>query len=307
MEHLLNQHNTALKKMDQMVEATKEFPGRQNLLFNLLRMTTNVNTFSSELVECLSQHEYIAQKIIDKARMRARLKSQSLTASQLQQSIQKLGFELVHNEVEVNLAKQYAKACRLTNNFELIRLIKSSIRLAFVAKELSKIVHYGDPAMAFFAGLTNYIGQIVIGFRDERTFNEVINMTRKGVDQKGAELAILGFEHSELGARMVQKWELPISLIDLRRNDSIVAMVKPENKELASLMRLAEYIATALSNKDKGPKAMWDKAKSYLSSLYCEMNFDQWDESIKLLFIKILEAEHTVYASPEEFYSSALE
>lgn len=293
--HLFNDQLSTVKRMNEMIRNTSEIPSDQLYFYKLSSMTNDVNTFSSSLISNLSKSPEISQAILEKAKIGKKSASKLISTQQLQQAITRIGFLMVHNEIERGIAKQYAKLIKNHHNKTFINLLKNSIRLAFIAREVARLTGYQNLTSAFFAGLANNIGLMVIALRDERAYNEIMKMNDEGVDLKGAELAILGFDHSELGARMLKKLGLPEELQNLVLNSFLPNQVEPENVELAYIMRLSEYITMSLSQKDCKPSYMWTKANQYFERLHYSCSKEQWDEDVKLLFIKLLEFEGSVF------------
>jgi HD-like signal output (HDOD) protein len=293
---LFNEQISVVQKMNDMLRNTTEIPGDQLYFYKLSQMTNDVNTFSSSLINNLSKNDEVSQAILNKAKIGKKSASKLITSQQLQQAITRIGYMMVHNEVERSIAKQYAKLIKNHQNKNFTNLLKSNIRLAFVAREVARLVGYHDLTSAFFSGLTSNIGLVIIALRNERAFNEIEAMNEQGLDLKGAELAILGFEHGELGARMLKKWGLPEHLQDLLLNSFLPNEVEPANVQLAYIMKLAQYISFSLGQKDSKPSYMWTKASQYFDRLHYSSTKDQWDEDIKLLFIRLLEFEGSVFS-----------
>lgn len=281
--------------MQEMVSGTTEFPNRQLLIYNLMRLTNDVSTFDTELINYLAEDQNLANLIVEKARLNARFGRANVSATQLRQSIKRLGYGFVHNEAQFSLAKEYVKVYYASENPEVKALIKRSVRLAFLAKELAAMVKFPEPALVFFAGINYYIGELIVALRDPKAHEEIEAMKQKGVEAKGAELTLLGFDSAELAAKKLEEWNLPNHIVDVVRNNANIAEVGGANYKAAILMKFAEYINNGLANKKSGPNALWDKAYEYLGKLGITMNIDDWGREIKLIYIKLLETEHMLF------------
>lgn len=278
-----------------MLADTKEFPGHQLLIYNLMKLTNDVNTFDTELINYLAEDQELAALIVEKARMNARLGKTNVTASQLRLSIKRLGYGFVHNEAQFSLAKAYAKVYYRTNDEEVKALVKKSIRLAFVARETASLVGFKDAAVLFCAGLNYYIADLIVALRDPRAYKELQNMKAKGMDSKTASLSVLGFDLTELATQKLEEWRLPNHIVNIIKANYDTNETSDANYKAILVMKFAEYINNSLINKKSGPHAMWDKAYDYLSKLGVTMDIDKWVEEIKLIYIKLLETEHTLY------------
>lgn len=295
LDAFLSKTPNALKKMQDMVAETKEFPSRQLLIYNLMCLTNDVSTFDTELINYLAEDRELANLIIEKAKLNSKIKRTNVNAAQLRQSIKRLGYGFIHNEAQFSLAKEYVKIYYANDSTEVKVLIKRSIRLAFLAKELAAMIGFPETALVFFAGINYYIGDLILALREPKIKEEIERMKQKGVDSKGAELTLLGFDSSELAAKKLQEWNLPNPVIDLVRNNHNISEVNSSNYKAAMLMKFAEYVSNGLANKKSGPNAMWDKAYEYLCEFGVAMNIDGWGREIKLIYIKLLETEHMLF------------
>ncbi len=295
IDSFLDKTPNTLKRMQQMIADTKEFPVHQLLIYNLMKLTNDVNTFDTELVNYLSEDRELAALIVEKARLSAKFSRANITASQLRQSIKRLGYGFVHNEAQMSLAKAYTKVYFQTNDEEVKALVKKSIRLAFVARELAVMIKSNETAVSFCAGLNYYIGETILALRDPRAYKELAAMKAKGMEAKTSELTILGFDLGELATKKLEEWNLPNHIVSVIKSNYSPAEANDANFKAIILMRFAEYINNSLANKKSGPHATWDKAYEYLGKLGVSMTMEKWVEEVKLLYIKLLETEHTLY------------
>ena len=295
IDSFLSKTPNTLKRIQQMLLDTNEFPSHQLLTYNLMRLTNDVNTFDTELVDYLSEDNELASVIVQKARLNSKFSRTNVTTSQLRQSIKRLGYGFVHNEVQLSLAKAYAQVYFRSNDEEVKALIKKSVRLAFVARELARIIKSNEAAALFCAGLNYYIGEMILALRDPRAYEELFAIQAKGMEAKTAELTVLGFDLGELAVRKLEEWQLPNHIVSLIKTHHSVTEINNVNYKSAMIMKFAEYVNNSLVNKASGPHAMWDKAYEYLAKLGVSMTIDEWTEEIKLMYIKLLETEHTLY------------
>ena len=102
-------------------------------------------------------------------------------------------------------------------SFSLPGFWKHSIKTAIIARQLA-IFHKGDyePDAIFIAGLLHDIGQLILVTRVPEVFAQIVQEQRKR-GLMGAEWHCLGFDHAELGARLMVQWGLPELLVTCTR------------------------------------------------------------------------------------------
>jgi HD-like signal output (HDOD) protein len=194
------------------------------------------------------------------------------------------------------LASYFTKIYFSSNSQHTKTLIKRSVRLAFLAKELNMLLGLSMGNLLFFAGLNFYLGEIALSMHDPRAMQEILIMQERGVDPKTAQLTVLGFDLAELSGKIVSKWHLPDSILDLVKHSSDLSFVNPDHYKASILMRFILFVASAFANKNLSPKATWEKAYEYMAKLDVKhINSETWIQEIKLLYIRLLEAEHTLF------------
>ncbi|MDA0773000.1 MAG: HDOD domain-containing protein [Cyanobacteria bacterium] len=295
IDSFLQKSPSALRKLQEMATQTKEFPSTQLLIYKLMRLTNDVTTFDTELINYLSEDTELASLIIQKAKIGVKLPGLTISQNQLKQSIKRLGYGFVYNQVQKRFAREYVQVYYNTDNQHIKTLVKKSVRLAYIAKGIAKMINYDNEAQCFCAGINYYVGEMILGLRDRIAHNEIVKMQQQGFDKKAAELSVLGFDTGELAARKLEEWLLPDHIVNVVRNHDNPVNVKDHNYKIAILMKFAEFVNDALLNKQSGPHAMWDKAYDYLAKLDSRMTIDQWSNQIRLIYIQLLETEHALY------------
>jgi len=82
--------------------------------------------------------------------------------------------------------------------------------VAVVSRRLGAALHPKIPSYTFTAGLLHDIGKVVLG-----TFGEVDEQEQ--IDLASAERRVLGIDHAEVGARLLESWNLPAYLAEVVR------------------------------------------------------------------------------------------
>jgi HD-like signal output (HDOD) protein len=296
LDIFLDANPQALKKMQDLANSLTQFPNRQRLLYNLMSMSTDVSTFNTNLIDYLAEDAELSKKIVQRSKIASSISQARISVTDLKQSIIRLGYEHVHNEVQYHLASYFTKIYFNSDNEHTKTLIKRSIRLAFLARELNKLLGLNMENLMFFAGLNFYIGEIALSMQDSRAMQEILSMMERGVDPKTAQLTVLGFDLSELSGRIVSKWYLPDTILDLVKHSADLSYVDPQNFKSAILMRFTLFMASAFSNKSLSPKSTWDKAYEFMGKLDVKhINSETWIQEIKLLYIRLLETEHILF------------
>lgn len=112
---------------------------------------------------------------------------------------------------------------------------------------------YGDVdrERAYTAGLLGHMGHLVLERFLRPQCARIEEACASGADRIEAEVDILGIDHAEIGARLVDHWELPDVLVDAIRHHHRPqeASVDPA---LCGVLSLADYLARIVESEDAG-------------------------------------------------------
>jgi putative nucleotidyltransferase with HDIG domain len=90
--------------------------------------------------------------------------------------------------------------------------------VAVVSKKLGEALHPKIPSYTFTAGLLHDIGKVVLGTFGEVDAAPILELAQEEqIDLVAAEQRILGIDHAEVGARLLESWNLPAYLAEVVR------------------------------------------------------------------------------------------
>lgn len=104
------------------------------------------------------------------------------------------------------------------NMMDMDTFWRHSLACAITAKYLAEATHQTHPEQFFIAGLLHNIGSLVLYQSVPELAREAINSGRFGHEiLHEAEKRIIGFDHAEVGAVLIENWRLPDSLAQVAR------------------------------------------------------------------------------------------
>ncbi len=123
-------------------------------------------------------------------------------------------------------------------------LWEDSMVCALASRFMSRALAIGDPEDAFVDGLFRHIGLIVMNNHNEDHFDPVFDVLRTGADSGKIELAHFGATHGDIGAMVLEHWNLSEDLCHICRyhNNLEAAPAKDENlQRITALINLTNY------------------------------------------------------------------
>lgn len=90
--------------------------------------------------------------------------------------------------------------------------------VAVASKKLGEVLHPKIPSYTFTAGLLHDIGKVVLGTFGEVDPDPILELAQEEqIHMAAAEQRILGIDHAEVGALLLESWNLPAYLAEVVR------------------------------------------------------------------------------------------
>ncbi len=205
----MSQREKIIAKLDQI-------PAMPVIVTKLTQMLSDPNVSFREIAEVVKYDPGITSNVLRLAN--SAYFGFASTVDSVQQGIVRLGtrrmYELVLAAAVGPMAQQAVKGYDLPPG----SLWKHSITVAIGTEQIAEILKIKLPDFAFTAGLLHDIGKIILGTFVEVDVAPIINLVNNhGLAFNEAERKILGINHSEIGALLFKKWNIPQPIIDVIR------------------------------------------------------------------------------------------
>lgn len=93
-------------------------------------------------------------------------------------------------------------------------LWRHSIAVSVAAEILVKALKIPDAEEVFTAALLHDVGKLILGRFVKEDLEQIKTMVMKGISFDVAESMVLGTNHAEIGAQILQKWSFPSELVN---------------------------------------------------------------------------------------------
>ncbi len=122
------------------------------------------------------------------------------------------------------------------------QLWKHAIAVGIGSEELAKKLDTATPEVAFTGGLLHDIGKVVLGNFVDTDGGEIKSLAfEKGLSFHKAERSVLGIDHAEVGARLLDHWDLPEQHVKAVRWHHEPDRLT-ENRSVTDLVHVAELV-----------------------------------------------------------------
>ena len=227
-----------------LVNKVKEMPPLPQSITQILEITKDDKSSSRELAKVFEQDPTLAVNILKIANLPAYGFSSRI--STISHAVVCLGLETIKSIALTSSTHDMLNKEIPAYSLGEGMLWQHSISCATCAKIIAKRIGYKDDEEAYIAGLLLDIGKVILSSFAEDEFNQVAERAEKDkVPFNIAEQEILGFDHPQVGGRVIKKWHLPSALVE-----AVLYHHQPEkaveHKTLAYIAHLADALSCML-------------------------------------------------------------
>jgi putative nucleotidyltransferase with HDIG domain len=203
------------KKLERLVEKMPTFP---QSVHRIIAICSDINFSTKELISVIEHDPIITLKILKLVNSAYFGLSKKITS--IKHSVVYIGANTIKNVAmaitTIGILPKKEQAGIERNKF-LMHCLTTAALAKLIARE--KGVPEAELTDYFIAGLLHDIGVILAAqlVKDEyRTVIELVN--KHSIPLHEAEREVLGFDHAEMSAILVEKWKFPENLINCIRN-----------------------------------------------------------------------------------------
>lgn len=122
-------------------------------------------------------------------------------------------------------------------------LWEHSIAAAVCAEQLALALKLENAEDAFTAGMLHDIGKVVLGTFvdvDDEPIREIVDSD--GLAFNEAEMMVLGIDHAEVAAALLEEWQLPAEVVEAARWHHLPAKASDEHQQMVDLIHVADML-----------------------------------------------------------------
>ncbi len=230
-----------IESLKKYVEQITELPTVPLIAREILGIVDNKLTSVDSLEKIIQNDPAICAKILSVANsVFFRIKEPART---LNSAIIRIGFNNVKNiAVGVSLMTVLDDGKR-AEAFDYQRVFNHSVTVGFIAKLLSGNLKQNIPEEIVVNGMLHDLGLLILNRYFSDDYKKVLKRMGKKYSLLEAEKAVLGFNHTDIGAWLAGKWNLPRSISDTVLYHHSPSLVKKKLKGMA-VIHLADYLTT---------------------------------------------------------------
>lgn len=229
------------ERVERLLSHAGDIPTLPSTVFRIMQLTEDPSCNAVDLAQVLLSDPPLAARVLKLANSAYYGFSQKIGS--VQQAITLLGFSTLKN---VLLSASVFDFYRLGGmSIDLGGLWKHSIATATAAKLIGKKIRYPAVEKAYTVGLLHDVGKVIIARYLPNGLNHIMEMVRKeNCAVYDAEMRVLGANHAEIGAFVLEKWNLPPAI-----TESVEYHHHPTKSHFQFYIAAICYLANILSHR----------------------------------------------------------
>lgn len=226
------------EKVNNLIERVEHLPPSPRLLIKLLEMFKQPDQEIDEVVRLISYDPSYTAEILK--RCNSAYFSGGEPVEDIFQAVSRLGFEELLKIVTAMFA---GKVILRPGRGAFVEVLWAhSVSVAVAASLLAEQVEEPSPT-AFTAGLLHEVGKVIMIEADESNYVHAVQTS--GLFKRPlylAEKELFGFDHTEVGACLLQQWNLPSNIVAAVLHHHQLAGAEPFER-LAAIIYLANILS----------------------------------------------------------------
>ena len=231
-------------RLENLVRQVRDLPAMPDLAFKVMRLVDDPQTSIADLARVLSADQAMTARLLKIAN--SAFFGASRRVATVTDAIVLLGMRTVRNMTLALKCQDLFLAALPGYAMQQGDLWRHSFCCAYAAQHLAKRSGYRVVEEAFVGGLLHDIGKVVINTYLQAEFNRIaaLSLTER-IAFMDAERAVLGFDHAEVGGRVLERWHLPPTLVDCVRYHH-APLAQPTPTPLTALVHVADVLCLML-------------------------------------------------------------
>jgi putative nucleotidyltransferase with HDIG domain len=235
-------HAHIQQRIQSIIENLNQLPSIPDVASKVLHMVSDPDVVFKAIAEEISKDQAITTNILKLCNSAYFSKGKEI--SSVDRAIVTLGIKEVKDIVIVATTREVLN--KIVIGYDLARgeLWKHGIAVATMSKKIATMKNRKNIAdIAFTGGIIHDVGKTVLAIFVQNTFKEILALSEsKQIPFSAAEKEIMGFDHQEIGEKILAKWKFPDVLRNIVRYHHEPQNAPDEYKPIVSIVHIANTI-----------------------------------------------------------------
>ncbi|MCX7678003.1 MAG: HDOD domain-containing protein [Spirochaetes bacterium] len=230
------------ERVESVINNLDQLPSIPEVVGKVINMVNDPNVDFRLIAQEISKDQAITTNLLKLCNSAYFSKGKEITS--LDRAIVTLGIKEVKDAVMVVATKAVLNRAILGYDLQRGMLWEHNLAVAVLAKQIAlekKDRTIAD--IAFTGGIIHDVGKTVLALFVQSAFKEILaKVETEGISFQQAERSILGYDHQEVGERILSKWKFPQILKDIVRYHHQPEQAPEEHRKIVSYVHVANSI-----------------------------------------------------------------
>ncbi|MBN1500066.1 MAG: HDOD domain-containing protein [Spirochaetes bacterium] len=235
-------HEHIKQRLDQIISNLTQLPSLPDIVSRIINMVNDPNVDFNLVASEISKDQAITANILKLCNSAYFSKGKEIAS--LDRAIVTLGLKEVKDMIVVATTKQVLDKTIMGYDLAKGELWKHNLAVAMLSKQIALDKKKKAAAdIVFTGGIIHDVGKTVLALFVANTFKDILNYTIENqVSFNEAEREIMGYNHQEIGKKVLQKWKFPEVLQDVVEFHHTPSLAPEVNREVVSIVHVANAI-----------------------------------------------------------------
>ena len=231
------------KRIEQIIANIDQLPSIPIVVSKIINMVNDPEVNFKLIADEISKDQAITTDILKICNSAYFSKGKEITS--VDRAIVTLGIKEVKDIVVISTTKQVMNKAILGYDLEKGELWKHNLIVAMLAKKIATMKKQRTLAdVVFTGGIIHDVGKTILALFVANTFKEILATTmEKQIPFSIAEREIMGFDHQEIGEKILEKWQFPEVLRAVVRYHHEPDLAPAQFRQVVSIVHVANTIA----------------------------------------------------------------
>lgn len=227
--------------LTELLAKVKDMPPLSQSITQILKLTNSPKSSAQDLAKVFERDPKLAANILKLAN--SSFNGFSRKISTISHAIVCLGLDTVKSIALTSSTQEMLNNEISAYALEKGMLWQHSICCATCARIIAKRIGFKESEEAYIAGLLLDIGKIILSSFAEDYFIQIIEkLENNKAPFDRVEQEVLGFDHPQIGGRIIKKWNLPSILVE-----AVQYHHQPDKAEIHKKITYIVHLADAIS------------------------------------------------------------
>jgi putative nucleotidyltransferase with HDIG domain len=231
------------KRIEQIIANIDQLPSIPLVVSKIINMVNDPEINFKLIADEISKDQAITTDILKICNSAYYSKGKEITS--VDRAIVTLGIKEVKDIIVVSTTKQVLNKPIIGYDLEKGDLWKHNLVVAMLAKKIAIMKKQRALAdVVFTGGIIHDVGKTILAMFVANTFKEILETSQtKQIDFTTAEREVMGFDHQEIGEKILEKWQFPEVLRMIVRHHHDPDQAPAQYGQIVSIVHIANTIA----------------------------------------------------------------